>query len=57
LLANVRAAFVHGMDLALLVSAGFAVLGIVLTILFLPKSNAPIEKARNEKENHVTAIR
>ncbi len=57
LLANVRAAFLHGMDLALLVSAGFAVLGIVLTILFLPKSNAPIENARNEKENHVTAIR
>jgi EmrB/QacA subfamily drug resistance transporter len=57
LLASVRAAFVHGMDMALLVSAGFAVAGVVLTILFLPKSNASTEKARNGKEKHVEAIR
>lgn len=36
LLAAVRAAFVHGMDAALLVSAGIAALGIVLTLAFLP---------------------
>jgi len=39
LLASVQRAFVHGMDLALLVSAGIAVAGMVLTVLFLPKSN------------------
>jgi hypothetical protein len=33
----VRDAFVHGMDMALLVSAGFAVVGIVVTMLFPPR--------------------
>jgi DHA2 family multidrug resistance protein-like MFS transporter len=41
LLASVRTAFVHGMDLALIVSAGIAMVGIVLTLVFLPASNAP----------------
>jgi len=41
LLSSVRTAFVHGMDLALLVSAGIAVAGVVLTLVFLPASNAP----------------
>jgi MFS transporter, DHA2 family, multidrug resistance protein len=40
LLASVRTAFVHGMDLALVVSAGIAVVGVVLTVIFLPASNA-----------------
>jgi MFS transporter, DHA2 family, multidrug resistance protein len=40
LLASVRSAFVHGMDGALLVSGGIAVAGVVLTLLFLPRSNA-----------------
>jgi len=31
-----RAAFVHGMDDALVVSAGFAVAGVLLTLVFLP---------------------
>jgi len=39
LLASVQRAFVHGMDLALLVSAAIALVGAVLTVLFLPKSN------------------
>jgi len=39
LLASVRTAFVHGMDLALAVSAGIAVVGVVLTLVFLPASN------------------
>ncbi|MGD0312617.1 MAG: MFS transporter [Acidimicrobiales bacterium] len=43
LLASVHRAFVHGMDLALLVSAGIAVAGTVLTLLFLPKSNVSVE--------------
>ena len=41
LLASVQAAFVHGMDMALLVSAGIALAGVVLTLVFLPASNAP----------------
>ncbi|HYA69054.1 MAG TPA: MFS transporter, partial [Acidimicrobiales bacterium] len=36
LLASVRAAFVHGTDVALLVSVGFALLGLVLSLVFLP---------------------
>ena len=40
LLTAVQRAFVHGMDLALLVSAGIALAGVVLTVLFLPQTNA-----------------
>jgi DHA2 family multidrug resistance protein-like MFS transporter len=40
LLASVHAAFVHGMDLALLVSAGIALGGAALALMFLPASNA-----------------
>jgi len=36
LAASVRAAFVRGMDVSLLVSAGIAVTGMVLTLAFLP---------------------
>ncbi len=39
LLHSVRSAFVSGMDAAVLVSAGIAVAGLVLTLLFLPRSN------------------
>jgi EmrB/QacA subfamily drug resistance transporter len=52
-LASVRAAFVHGMDLALLVSAGSAVVGVVLTILFLPKSNTSTKQSRTPEEKSV----
>jgi DHA2 family multidrug resistance protein-like MFS transporter len=40
LLASVRAAFVHGMDLSLVVAAGIAAVGIVLTVVFLPGRTA-----------------
>jgi MFS transporter, DHA2 family, multidrug resistance protein len=40
LLHSVRAAFTAGMDVALVVSAGIAFIGLVLTLLFLPRSNA-----------------
>ncbi|MGC9960581.1 MAG: MFS transporter [Acidimicrobiales bacterium] len=40
LLTSVQRAFVHGMDMALLVSAGIALTGVVLTVLFLPQTNA-----------------
>jgi hypothetical protein len=39
LLASVQRAFVQGMDTALVVSAGIAVVGAVLTVLFLPRTN------------------
>jgi MFS transporter, DHA2 family, multidrug resistance protein len=37
LLSSTRAAFVHGMDIALAVSIGFAALGLVLALAFLPR--------------------
>jgi DHA2 family multidrug resistance protein-like MFS transporter len=40
LLMSVQRAFVHGMDMALLVSSGIAIAGVVLTVVFLPKTNA-----------------
>jgi DHA2 family multidrug resistance protein-like MFS transporter len=43
LLKSVDAAFVHGMDLALMVCGAFAVVGTVLTVIFLPRVNAPAE--------------
>lgn len=41
LLATVRAAFVHGMDNALLVSVGFAAAGMVLALIFMPSRPGP----------------
>jgi DHA2 family multidrug resistance protein-like MFS transporter len=40
LLDSVRAAFVHGMDLALMVSAGIAGVGVILALVFLPRVTA-----------------
>jgi DHA2 family multidrug resistance protein-like MFS transporter len=40
LIESVRDAFVHGMQLAFLVSAGISAVGAVLTVIFLPQSNA-----------------
>jgi MFS transporter, DHA2 family, multidrug resistance protein len=40
LLTSVQRAFVHGMDMALLFSAGIALVGVALTLLFLPQTNA-----------------
>jgi DHA2 family multidrug resistance protein-like MFS transporter len=39
LLESVRRAFVHGMDLALVVSAVIALAGVVITLVFLPRTN------------------
>ncbi len=41
LLDGARAAFIHGMDLALLVSAGVALAGAILATMFLPARRAP----------------
>jgi Na+/melibiose symporter-like transporter len=43
LLASVRAAFVHGMDVALTVSAGIAFAGVVLALVLLPRGAAPTD--------------
>jgi len=59
LLTSVQAAFAHGMDLALLVSAVIALAGVVLTLIFLPKSSAPqaATQARTDREPDVAAAR
>lgn len=46
LLASVRTAFVHGMDTALLVSVGIALVGFALTVVFLPRTKKVTEGAR-----------
>jgi MFS transporter, DHA2 family, multidrug resistance protein len=50
LLASVRTSFVHGMDVALVVSAGFGVAGLILAVIFLPRHSArkttvPVQEA------------
>jgi len=45
LLASAKAAFVHGMDTALVVSAAIAVAGLVLTVAFLPNTRTPKDQA------------
>lgn len=52
LLASVRAAFVHGMDSALLVSAGIAAVGIVLTLAFLPGRAKSLAAKHTPPERH-----
>jgi EmrB/QacA subfamily drug resistance transporter len=44
LVGSIRAAFIHGMDVSLLVSAGIAAAGIVLTLAFLPGARRSAEK-------------
>ena len=54
LLHSVRAAFTHGLDEALVISAGIALAGAVLALLFLPRTNgaraSTQESHRTEKE-------
>lgn len=56
LLDSVRTSFTHGMDVALVASAGIAVLGAVLALVYLP-ARAPAEPApeKNEEPVHVVA--
>ena len=49
LLESVRAAFVHGMDVSLMVSAGIAAAGVVLTVAFLPGRAKMAEVEPSEK--------
>jgi DHA2 family multidrug resistance protein-like MFS transporter len=55
LLDSVRAAFVHGMDLALLVSAGVAGVGVVLALLFLPRASARKRATAEHADEHAQA--
>jgi DHA2 family multidrug resistance protein-like MFS transporter len=59
LLESVRTSFVHGMDAALVVSAGVALAGAVLTLLFLPGKVAPrtTMEPGGDKEGDVVGIR
>ena len=50
LLIAVRAAFVHGMDVALVVSAGFAVAGVILALVFLPSRIRPPAELKQERQ-------
>jgi MFS transporter, DHA2 family, multidrug resistance protein len=58
LLTSVRQAFVQGMDSALVVSAGIAIAGILLTLIFLPSKTAAntgeIEAKTKERQLVVT---
>ncbi len=54
LLDSVRTAFTHGMDLALVASAGIALAGAVLALIFLPARNAEAHPAQQPaKADHV----
>ena len=59
LLGSVRGAFVQGMHVAFLVSAGIALAGAVLAMLFLPKTNAPAQpvQAATDREGDVVRAR
>jgi DHA2 family multidrug resistance protein-like MFS transporter len=59
LLLSVRSAFVDGMDAALLVSSGIAVVGLLLTLLFLPRSNVLQENhaVQPDAERELASIR
>lgn len=58
LLSSVRAAFVSGMDAALMASAGIAAVGVVLALVFLPRRAAELEPAEGEQieSTHEVAI-
>jgi EmrB/QacA subfamily drug resistance transporter len=50
LLENVHSAFAHGLDQALYVSAGIALIGMVLAIVFLPRATAAEEATRRSTD-------
>jgi hypothetical protein len=55
LLASVRTAFVQGMDVSLVVAAGIAAVGFVLTLVFLPGKTA--SKARGAEQVEASPAR
>ena len=58
LLHSVRAAFVHGMDLALLVSGGIAAAGVLLAAVFLPRTSIHENAVKDTvgKEPQIAAV-
>jgi MFS transporter, DHA2 family, multidrug resistance protein len=58
LLMSAHSAFVHGMDLALVVSGAIALVGVALTVVFLPQVNAlkAVEQPRVENQPAVVAV-
>ncbi len=57
LLRSVRGAFVHGTDVALVVSAGFAAVGLVLALLFLPaRARPPVQVEIEEPGGERVAV-
>lgn len=62
LLHSVQAAFTSGLDQALLISAGVALIGALLALLFLPRSNAsedaqpPAHTKTTHKENQLVGV-
>jgi len=59
LLSSVRHAFVEGMHAAFLASAGIALVGAVLAMLFLPKTNVSMrpQEAATDREGYVERVR
>ena len=59
LLRSVQAAFVHGMDGALVVSGAVALAGMVLSLLYLPRTNVTeaTMQARRGREGDVVGTR
>ncbi len=56
LLESVRAAFVHGMDLAMAVSAGIALAGALLALVFLPRGGVPVSQDQEQPEQEVPVV-
>ena len=56
LLTSAHSAFVHGMDLALVVSGGIALVGVALTVAFLPRSHVSNEVAELPVEKLPAAV-
>ena len=56
LLESVRAAFVHGMDLAMAVSAGIALAGALLALVFLPRGGVPVSQDQEQSEREVPVV-
>jgi DHA2 family multidrug resistance protein-like MFS transporter len=58
LLTSAHSAFVHGMDLALVVSGAIALIGLALTMAFLPQANVSkaVEQLPAEKQPVVVAV-
>lgn len=53
LLATVRSAFVAGMDASLVVAAGFATMGLILALTFLPQRSGAVEATNAERVESV----